>query len=156
MSIESKDRKLSCLLECQRLVDLIEQNADDLARNWVLDVQNQPEMVTYHSYDKDILHERIFTVFSHLGRWISEETTKEEIANHYRLLGAERREEGFALSEVVYDLILSRRHIWLKVLEEGVLDTALEMSQAMDLQNRVMRFFDRAIYFTIMGYENRS
>jgi hypothetical protein len=37
-----------------------------------------------------------------------------------------------------------------------VLDTALELHQAIELNNRVVLFFDRAIYYTILGYEGEG
>jgi hypothetical protein len=51
-------------------------------------------------------------------------------------------------------MIITRRHIWLKVMSEGFLDTALDMYKALELNNRVILFFDRAIHFTALGYEN--
>ena len=78
---------------------------------------------------------------------------KEDIAEYYTALGKQRSKEGFALSEVIQALIITRRNIWLKVLSEGLLDTVLDHHQALELNNRVVLFFDRAIYFTSLGYE---
>jgi hypothetical protein len=41
-------------------------------------------------------------------------------------------------------------------MREGLLDTTLELYQAIELNNRVIRFFDRAIYFTAVGYEKKD
>lgn len=35
----------------------------------------------------------------------------------------------------------------------GFLDTGSDMYQAMDLHNRVTLFFDRAIYYAVVGFE---
>lgn len=139
----------------RKLVDLIENGADELTMNWLHDVCENDCTPTYRSFDRLKLYERAFMVFSQLGKWISRETTKEEIARHYMTLGAERREEGFSLSEVIHALILTRRHLWMKVLDEGLLDTILDFYQAIELNNRVTLFFDRAIYYTILGYEKK-
>jgi len=139
-----------------RLVELIEKNADQLTKNWLDEVCKNPTTPTYHTYDKDKLYKRAFDVYSRLSKWISRETSKEEIENHYTALGKQRREEGFALSEVIQALIITRRFIWLKVLSEGFLNTALELYQALQLNNRVILFFDRAIYFTTLGYETKE
>ena len=79
--------------------------------------------------------------------------TKEEIAEHYTALGAQRKREGFKASEVIQALIIIRRHLWLKILAEGFIDNVLELNQALALNNRVILFFDRAIHYTIKGYE---
>lgn len=141
------------MLISQKLVELIEHNADSLTKRWLADVQKHPETPTYHKFDPDELYQRSYTVYSQLGKWISQETTKEDIAKYYIALGQQRRKEGFALSEVIQALIITRRHLWLKVLSEGFLDTALELYRAMELNNRVILFFDRAIFYTSVGYE---
>ncbi len=137
----------------ERLVRVIEGSAEELTNNWLHDVRKKFSTPTYHTYDPDKLYQRAFLVYSQLGKWISRETTKEEIATHYRAMGKERRREGFALSEVIQALIITRRHVWIKILSEGILDTALDMHKAMELNNRVILFFDRTIYFTALGYE---
>lgn len=139
-----------------RLVKLIEKNANQLSSNWLNDVQKHPHTPTYHTYDEKILFNRAFDVYSRLSKWISKETSKEEIYKHYFALGRQRREEGFALSEFIQALIITRRHIWLKVMSEGFLDTALDMYKALELNNRVILFFDRAIHYAALGYESEE
>lgn len=140
----------------QRLVDLIERNADELTENYMRDIGKHPGTPTYASFDQKKIHDRAYLVYSQLGKWISRETTKDDIRKYYTELGEERRKEGFAISEVIQALIILRRHVWLKVLSEGFLDTALDLQQALDLNNRVVLFFDRAIYFSAQGYEDAS
>ena len=140
----------------KKLVDLIERNADELTKSWLCDVRKDECTPTFHTYDQLKLYERAYTVYSQLGKWVSHETTKEEIAKHYMELGAERREEGFSLSEVIQALIIIRRHLWRKVLGEGLLDTILDLYQAIELNNRVLLFFDRAMYYVAAGYEKKG
>ncbi|HUH65574.1 MAG TPA: RsbRD N-terminal domain-containing protein [Syntrophales bacterium] len=140
----------------RKLVELIERNADNLTKRWLDDVKKHPGTKTYHAYDEKKLYQRAFTVYSQFDKWMSQETTKEEIKRIYMALGKQRRQEGFALSEVVQALTITRRHIWLLVRSEGLLDTALDLYQAIDLINRSVLFFDRAIYFTTMGFETKD
>jgi len=139
-----------------KLVNLIEKNAKQLTKNWLSDVRKHPHTKTYHTYNEEELYDRAFDVYSRLSKWISRETSKEEIYKHYFALGVRRRKEGFALSEVIQAMIITRRHIWLKVLSDGFLDTALDMYKALELNNRVVLFFDRAIHFTALGYETND
>ena len=139
-----------------KLIKLIERDADQLTNNWLSNVRKHPTMPTYHTYDKEKLYQRAFRVYSQLGKWISRETTKEDIEKYYTALGKQRRQEGFALSEVIQALIITRRHVWLKVLSEGLLDTVLDHHQALELNNRVILYFDRAIFYTSLGYEDTT
>ncbi len=137
-----------------QLVKLIERSADDLSKRWVEDVQSRPELNTYHGFDSAELYRRAHNVYSQLGKWISRETSKADVERYYKAMGARRKREGFEISEVIQALIITRRLIWLKVLAEGVLDTALDLHKAVELNNRAVLFFDRAIYVMAKGYED--
>ncbi|HZX11247.1 MAG TPA: hypothetical protein VFG01_09925 [Acidobacteriota bacterium] len=137
----------------RKLVDLIESNADELTIRCINNLRDHPSTLTYQTYDENKLYRRVYRVYSQLGKWISRETSKEEIAAHYEALGAQRKKEGFKLSEVIQALVILRRHLWLKVLAEGFIDNVIELNQALALNNRVILFFDRAIHYAIKGYE---
>ncbi|MGZ5425175.1 MAG: hypothetical protein ACXWH4_11510, partial [Candidatus Aminicenantales bacterium] len=76
--------------------------------------------------------------------------------SYWTALGRQRRREGFPFSEIVLSLCHIRRLLWAKIQAAGLLDTALDLYQAMDLQRRVLVFFDRAIYYAAVGYEERT
>jgi len=138
----------------KRLVGLIERSAEELTHKWVQDVRTQDSMPHYRAQDEEMVFERAFRVYSQLGRWLSQDMTKAEIRDYWMALGRERCQEGYALSEIVQALSLIRRHLWLKVDSEGLLDTALDLRHAIELLTRVLIFFDRAIYYAVIGYES--
>jgi hypothetical protein len=41
----------------------------------------------------------------------------------------------------------------LHLLERGLMTTNLEVYQALDINNKVVLYFDRAIYFSLIGYK---
>lgn len=49
-------------------------------------------------------------------------------------------------------LMLIKRHLWLYVMENNFLDSSFLLNQALEFNNAVVLFFDRAIYFTTTGY----
>ena len=139
----------------QRLVKLIENDAGKLATNWLNHVCENVKLPSYHNFEKRELYNRAYEVYSHLGKWIAWETSREEVAEQYIAHGTQRRRQKFDLAEVVQALILMRVHLWRKVLSEGLLDTAYELNQAIELNIQVVRYFDRAIYFTIVGFTKK-
>jgi hypothetical protein len=137
----------------KNLVDLVEFNTDKLTRRVMADISKHPGAKTYRGLAEAQLYSRVFEVYREVNRWMSDLATKEDIERVYTALGRQRRQEGFSLSEVIQALIIARRHIWLIVDSEGLLDTPLDLRNAIDLVNRSILFFDRAIYFTSVGYE---
>ncbi len=144
------------LLLPQNLVLLIERDADQLTRSWLEIVRGDPETPSYHAFDEHDLCECVHRVYSELGRWISRETTKEEIGRYFIAIGAQRCRQGFRLSEVIKALTITRRLLWFKVLEDGLLDTAVDLHLAIQLNNHVIHFFDRAVFFATVGYEREG
>jgi hypothetical protein len=137
----------------QALVDLIEKNADKIAKAWLADVQKNALTPFYHTFDKDLLHERATNMYKALSQFLSVQTPKEQISKYYNKYGQDRCHEGFPLSELVYSFILFRRHLWLFILHAGFYDTAFELLRALELNNRVILFFDRGLVNMVKGYE---
>ena len=140
----------------ENLVSLIERAADELTRHYLEDVKKNVNLPTYRNFDQNELYRRAHRVYSQLGKWLSLETSKDEIKSYWKSLGNRRREEGIPLPEIILTLSLLRRHLWLKVQADGLLDSALDLYQALELNNRVVSFFDKAIYFAACGYEGKE
>jgi hypothetical protein len=138
------------------LVKLIERNADKLSQRMVNDIKKHPGATSYHTYDEKKLYKQTHQAYSQFLGWMADEISKEDVKNFYTALAKQQRREGFALSEVVQALIITRRHIWLLIDSEGSLDSAFNLRLAIDVINRAVLFFDRAIYFTVLGFDARD
>jgi hypothetical protein len=53
-------------------------------------------------------------------------------------------------------LCFIRRRIWKEIELDGLLDTALDLYQALELQTRVSLFFETALYYAMRGYEESA
>jgi len=137
----------------QVLVEWIEKNAEKLAKEWLTDVQKNSLTPFYHTFDEDRLYERAKNMYKGLSQFLTLQTPKEQISKYYKKYGQDRCQEGFPLSELVYSFILFRRHLWLFILHSGLFDTAYELLRALELNNRVILFFDRGLVNLVKGYE---
>jgi hypothetical protein len=138
----------------QSLVELVEKNADSLAKQWLKDVRQNVHTPFYHTHDEDRLYRRAYEMYKNLGQFLSLQTAKEHTVSFYRKYGKERCEEGFPLSQLIYSFVLFRRHLWLFILHAGFFDTAYDLLRALELNNRVILFFDRAMHNMALGYED--
>jgi len=137
-----------------KLVKLIEDNAEDLSKRLMKDLLSREETKGYRTLSEDLVQERVRDVYSKLGSWLSaEKHASGEIRKVYTELGKKRFREGIPLHEVLLAFMLIKRHLWLYVREKQFFDSAYELYQALELNNRVVLFFDRVIYFVTMGYE---
>ncbi|HPI93729.1 MAG TPA: hypothetical protein PLT09_02040 [Deltaproteobacteria bacterium] len=140
----------------EKIVDMIKENADTLTNRLCKDLLSREETKGYRALDKDIVYERVYDVYSRLDNWLAGNKKKGEVKEHYRKLGMTRFHEGIALSEVVMALMLIKRHLWLYVQETHFFDSSFQLMQALEFNNRVVLFFDRAIFFTCIGYQEEE
>lgn len=134
------------------LIRIIEKNSSAIADRWVDDVTTSPHTRSYWNESQEELHKRAENVCSRMGYFLGRRLPRERLASFYKRLGQARREQGYAAEEVVFALMLLKRHIWLYILQEGLLRTNLELYQALELNNRVVLYFDRAIYYVTQAW----
>jgi len=137
-----------------KLIDLIEDNADELTERMVLKVRQDPRTTAYHRFDDEELGDRARLVYANLGKWLGE-TSEAGVEEEYFRLGRLRCSEKIPLSEVVMALLLTRRNLWHFVELQGW-DTVFDLRQQLDLELLVVRFFDRAIHHAVRGYESEA
>lgn len=139
----------------RKLVRLIEANAEEMSRSYSMEIRTMIEAPGYRNFDEREVHDRGHRVFSQFGRWISNEFTEKQMEDYWTALGRQRRKEGFTMSEIMIAICLIRRDIWQKIRNEGLLDTAEDLYDAMELYGRIVNFFERAQFYTVRGYEGR-
>ncbi|MDT8272941.1 MAG: hypothetical protein RRA35_07085 [Desulfomonilia bacterium] len=138
----------------EKMVHLIKENADELTRKLCKELITREETKSYRLVNQDLLYDRVFDIYTRLDSWLLGDKVKGEVRNHYTKLGRKRYEEGIPLNEVIMSLMLTKRRIWLYVVEKHFFDSSYEFQQALEFNNRIVLFFDRAIYFTSIGYED--
>lgn len=138
-----------------RLMHLIEAHADPLTDRLAERLRGDARTTAYRRLDAVEIRSRTLRVYRNLSRWL-ELASEEQVEHEYVGLGRARRAEGVPLSQVVAALLLTRRNLWEFIESEAMADTALDLRQELELQLLVVRFFDRAIYHTVRGYEENA
>ena len=138
-----------------RLIRMIEQHADELTRALVENLQSNLRTASYHQLSWKAIHDRTHNVYKNLGLWLSSKA-EDDIEAAYTELGKEREVEGIPLSEVVYALTLTKYHLRDYIRAAGLIDSAVDLYQALELQRMLGQFFDKAIYYTVRAYERAA
>lgn len=141
----------------QRLLHVLEMHNEEIAGRWIKDVHKDLDTISYKKIPKDKLREAAVDLYEQMARWLKNpaEGTAwlEEI---YLKRGRERQQEGFHVAEVVHAIALSKQHLWNFMKEEGVFDSATEMYQGLEMLQNVGFFFDRVIYYLVLGFEREA
>jgi hypothetical protein len=138
-----------------KLVKMIEEHAEQLTQELLKDVQTNPKTSAYQDVSIEKLQSRTFDVYKNLSDWLTDKTEK-DVEQNYLSLGRRRKREEIPLSQVIFALSLTKRHLIDYVKRHGLSDTALEFYQELELFHLVTQFYDRAIYYAICGYEEEE
>ncbi|MCK4677729.1 MAG: NUDIX hydrolase [Bacteroidales bacterium] len=136
-----------------KLIRLIEKNAEIIANHWLEDVRTNKSTPAYKNFDPQKSFHRNKQILAQFGKWLGGHHKDTDIKKYYRKLGKERQNEGFALSEVISALSLTRKHIWQFALSQRVWTKAIDIYMYLELERRMMIFFDKATFYMAKGYE---
>lgn len=137
-----------------RLVRLIETHADALAAGLEKKVLESPALQEFRAIPDHELRQRVYEIYRHLGEWLLGEN-QGLIEKRYREIGGRRAIQNVPLAEVIQAIVLTKENLWDFLKSEAVADRAVEMMGELELLLMLGRFFDHAVYFAALGYQDQ-
>jgi len=135
-----------------RLVRLIETHSDGLASSLLAKVQSSEFTRDYRKVPADDLQERVYEVYRHLGDWLLGKS-EFDIKERYREIGALRARQNVPLSQLVWVIVLTKENLWEYVQREAGMERPSEVFGELEMLQLLDQFFDRAIFYASVGYE---
>jgi len=141
----------------EKFIRLVEDHAEALTKEWIHEIKTNPSTKGYRKIDDAILGVRVFDVYKRLGQWIMNADPRDpKTAEHFIKLGRERAKENLKNSEVIYALILARVVLWRYIVDQGVINSIIDLHQSLEFYQKINNFFDKATYFVAVGFESVS
>jgi len=137
-----------------RLVRLIETHANTLAVGLEKKVMFSPEVASFRTIPAHELRERVYEIYRHLGEWLLGEN-QALMEQRYREIGARRARQKVPLAELIQAIIFTKENLWDFLKSEAVVDRAIEIMGELELLQMLEKFFDHAIYFAALGYQDQ-
>ena len=139
-------------MELPWLMQQIETHAERLTERVIDAVRTNPRTKFLRDLSEEELRRRFFDLFRNLGRWLSEKS-EGEIESIYGDIGRRRCREAVPLSELVYALVLVKQTLWDYMQKNVVAVSETTLYEEELIAEMMGRFFDRALYHTVRGYE---
>lgn len=134
------------------LVKAVQSNSRKIVELWLSDIATNPSTCAYHDFDRNELYRRAMFIIGEFGLWLRREKLESEQKRFYNDLGIQRRKDGVPLEDLVSSLSLLKKHIWMFTYSFGVWEKAVDIYRMFELGERLVYFFDKAAYYTVMGY----
>jgi hypothetical protein len=133
-------------------VHLIETHSDALASKLLDKVQQSNCTRAYSNVPPAELRQRVYEIYEHLGDWLLGKKDV-DIERRYREIGARRYHQQVPLSELIWAIVLTRQNLWEFLTWESIADRPVKLFGELEVVQMLGQFFDRAIYYAAMGYE---
>jgi hypothetical protein len=135
-----------------RLVKLIEAHSGELCRDLTEQIAESERTSDFRRIPPEELRLAASEVYRNLGEGLLQKT-ESDIKARFRSVAARREAEGIRLHQFVWALLLSRDRLWHFLRRESFADNVVAVYGELELQRLLNQFFDRAIYFAVLGYE---
>jgi hypothetical protein len=149
-----------------RLLLLIQSHAGALTTETLHDLTTNERTPTFRRLRRPELESRVALLFNSLAKWIGD-PSEAAVRHEYEEMGSTRFREGVPVSELLYAIILTKKHLRRYIREHGLVDfegdritpdelLPLELHSVQELNYQVGEFFDRALYYLLRGYESEA
>ncbi|MGA7908191.1 MAG: hypothetical protein WCA16_12355 [Candidatus Sulfotelmatobacter sp.] len=134
-----------------RLMRLIERHSEQLAVGVTEKLRESERTRDFRTIAPEELLRTTAEVYCNLGEWLLRKT-EQDIKERFRAIARRRAAEGVGLHQFVWALIISRNYLWEFLQEQAFADNFVALYGELELQLLLNQFFDRALYFGVMGY----
>jgi hypothetical protein len=131
---------------------MIETHSESLVACLLDRVQHSELTRSFQNVPGEELKERVYEVYRHLGEWLM---GKDEfrLEQRYLQIGARRAAQHVPLRELIWVIVLTKENLWEFIKKEAVLERPVEVFGELEMLQLLEQFFDRAIYYASVGYE---
>jgi hypothetical protein len=136
----------------RRLVQAIEKDAHKLAADLVASVRQDRRAAAYANLSDAQFEGVVLDLYTNLGQWLHSRTWH-KLEMVYEKKGRERYHGEIPLEQVIFSLTRTKT-LLMDFIRGSIEGDATERDLEIELVLSVSEFFDRAIYHTILGYED--
>ncbi len=145
-NLQSTDRHLQLLTEL--LTEIIETHEEEISSWWLKEVLESMNELNLFIDDIKWLQRNILKTISF---WLQRKTDTlglEEFIESGIIL----QQRKIPLAPLLQALAISRKSIWLHVVRQQILTSFLDIYATLEINNRIIFFYDRIQYYLITGY----
>jgi ADP-ribose pyrophosphatase YjhB (NUDIX family) len=130
------------------LIKIIDKDASVISSAWADEVRVgipalKPHLHTLVDIHKDILKDIQVWLGSHGARVRFEKLID---------VGKDMKEQNIPLPDVFTAMALGRKAIWVHVIKKNILGSPLGIYTTLELNNRIILFYDKVVHFISKGY----
>lgn len=136
-----------------KLIEHMKTNAERMSENAMQLVRNS-ERCSVLVLKVPIEEQKRYsmTIYRDLMDWLADPKDV-NLEERYVALGIKRAQQGVPFNNLFWAVCIAHEHLWEYMQQECLLEEPVEFWGGVMLLRSLTQFFDRALYFTSLGYQ---
>ncbi len=140
-------------MRAPKLIDHMKTKADRMSDAVIQKIKNSPRCSEMLLRVPAAEQKRYaLNVYSDLIAWLATETDS-TVEERYIALGMRRAQQGVPFSELFWAVCIANEYLWEYMQQECLLEEPVEFWGGVQLLRSLNQFFDRVLYFSLLGYQ---
>ena len=130
---------------------LVEKHCETLGKTLVNKLRSSGRTDAFRSIpEHELLHD-VQVLYRNLSDWLMTRTEL-DVQQYYTMIGMRRAEQRVPINQFIWALVVAKEQLWLFMQREAMAEGALELVSELEFVLALEQFFDRALYYAVMGY----
>ncbi len=137
----------------EKFVAILRNKKDEIVDLWLEDFKKTRTLRIIEGIDDSKWKRMMGEVMDGFDEVLTKDVSKYRICLDFTQLGREVFKDNYAMHDIINAMSLLKKVIIEVVTNEGFFGTAFQLFQLQELNNRAILYFDRATYYSVLGYE---
>jgi hypothetical protein len=144
------------MMRALKLIQHMKSNAERMSEEVVAKVRNSEKCSQLLlAIPEEEQRRSSLDIYRDLTAWLETESDA-TIERRYESLGMLRAQQGVPFSNLYWAICIAHEHLWGYMEQECLLDEPVEFWGGVILLRSLTQFFDRALYFALLGHEKAT
>jgi hypothetical protein len=139
-----------------KLVQYMKMNADRMSEKTIELIRNSDKCREFLlKVPVEEQKQSNLEIYRDLIDWLATETDS-SVRARYVALGRQRAQQGVPFTDLFWAVCVTQEHLWEYIQQECLVDEPVEFWGGVNMLRSLTQFFDRALYFALLGYQKAS
>lgn len=138
----------------ERFIRIVRDKKENILNLWLDDFKETRTLRTEEGVDESKLRSMMTEVLEGFEKVMEKDISKYRLCLDFTRVGNEFFKDNYAIHDIINALSILKKVIIEVVTTEGFFSTAFELYKLQEMNNKALLYFDRATYYSTLGYED--
>lgn len=143
-------------LTIDMLVDIFKKEMDTIIVMWIGDINKHHPHSQLMNIGRETVEDQGRFILNQMFQWMENEESTQNLDSDFQKMGEWYHNQSISIDEIISFLTLLRKAIWKDIVGVALPLSVLEIYKSLNINNKVVSFFDRALFHIAKGFEKKT